>query len=149
MTDNKDLESLLKNIQKGLRVYSVKELNDALTSVLNKKDDKYQEVEYTFKIVSEHFKVQRAQIIKSKKHDVQPAKKIVHCLLHFDLNLTYRKIANEIFFTDVGSVQISINYFRNLNLNLKQDKYFYDWYSLLQGKLLQFVNENKKVKEEW
>ena len=39
MPENKDIEQLLKNIQEGLKKYTVKELNDAIITFLNKKQN--------------------------------------------------------------------------------------------------------------
>ena len=57
MPEKKEIELLLKNIQEGLKKYSVKELNDAIITFLNKKEDKSQEIDYVFQIVCEENKI--------------------------------------------------------------------------------------------
>ena len=57
MVDNKEVESLLKNIQLGLQKYSVKELNLAIVSVLQKNGSQQKEITYVLKIVSQKYKI--------------------------------------------------------------------------------------------
>ena len=45
MNKHKDVEVLLKNIQEGIRLYGVKELNQAITKALYKKTDRGEEIE--------------------------------------------------------------------------------------------------------
>lgn len=145
MDTNKDLGILLTSIQKGLKVYSIKELNQAITKVLNKKSDRSEEIEYILSIVSNKFGITRNALMQSHKWgNVQQARRIAYCLLHFELELPYRKIAKDIFLMEHGVVQQGINYYRNLNLEVKADKDFYDIYLAMQEKLIEYIN-NKKI----
>ena len=45
MSKKRELETLLGNIQRGLKKYSVEDLNEAIVTFLNKKDDKTIEID--------------------------------------------------------------------------------------------------------
>jgi NADPH-dependent glutamate synthase beta subunit-like oxidoreductase len=76
-------------------------------------------------------------LIKSKKHGyVQKARKLIFCLLYFDVGLSLRQIGN-IFDKYVRSVAIAIENYKKLNLKLKQDKEFFDLYSTYQQGFLE------------
>ena len=98
MPDKKDIEQLLKNIQEGLKKFTVKELNDAIISFLNKKDDKSLEIDYVLQIVSEEFNTS-VRILKKQniRGILQEAKQISYCILHFNLGLSTRYIADKVF----------------------------------------------------
>jgi len=142
MNDSKEVEVLLKNIQQGIRLYGVKELNDAITKELYKKNNKSEEVDYIMTLVSEHYKITRQSLIKSKQHNIQKSRQMAYCLLYFDLKMTMRQIAN-IFDKYVRSIAIAIEYYRKLNPELNIDKLFIDEYKYFQQKLLIYINSKK------
>lgn len=140
MEGHKDVEVLLKNIQEGIRLYGVKELNQAITSALYKKTDKAEEVEYIKKIVCDTYGISRHALMTSKKHgDVQKARQIAYCLLHFDIGISQREVAR-IFGKFVRSVSRVIDYHRTLNPSINTDKKFLEEYKNFQQKVLLYIN---------
>ena len=88
MSDNTQIETLLKNIQQGLKKYSVSELNDAIVNALSSKHDKSEEIKYVIAIVCNHFNVSEYSLINIKKRGkIQDAKQIAYCLLYCNLRL--------------------------------------------------------------
>jgi chromosomal replication initiation ATPase DnaA len=145
MNEHKDVEFLLKNIQEGIRLYGVKELNSAISKTLYNKTDKGADIEFILNMVCVDFNLTRHNLIKSKKHGyVQKARKLIFCLLYFDVGLSLRQIGN-IFDKYVRSVAIAIENYKKLNLKLKQDKEFFDLYSTYQQGFLEFVKEKNKI----
>ena len=55
MGESAELEQLLRNIQSGLKKYSIKDLKDGIVSYFNKNDDKTLEINTILSVVSEHF----------------------------------------------------------------------------------------------
>ena len=145
MEDKKEIKSLLKNIQEGLSKYSISELNEALISILNKKHDKSEEIEYVFHIVTNEFGISvRTLKQKNQRGDINEAKQIAYCLLHLTLGLSIRYIADKIFFNWHTSVSIAIKRFKTINLAVKHDKEFLDKYTKLQIKLIEYINKKKQ-----
>ena len=144
MPENKDIGLLLKNIQEGLKNYSIKELNEAIFDALSKKHDKKEEIDYVISLVVKNYKISERTLKKSNaRGDGQDAKQIAYCLLYFNLGLPIRYISQRIFFNWPTSVLIGIKRYRNASENVKQDKGFIDTYSKLQQQLLQFINTKK------
>jgi chromosomal replication initiation ATPase DnaA len=145
MNQHKDVEVLLKNIQEGIKLYGVKELNEAIIKTLYDKTDKFDEIEFVLNTVSAEFNITRQSLLKSKKHGtVQRARQISFCLLYFDLGLSLREIGN-IFDKYVRSVAIAIENYRKLNMQLKQDKEFLEQYKKAQEKILIFINQKNEI----
>jgi chromosomal replication initiation ATPase DnaA len=145
MNEHKEVEFLLKNIQEGIRLYGVKELNEAITKTLYKKTDKANEIEFILNIICNEFNFSRNNLIKSKKHgNIQKARQLAYCLLYFDIGLSLREIGN-IFSKYHRSVAIAIENYRKLNTQLKQDKEFFELYKKYQEKILLYVNEKNKI----
>lgn len=146
MDDKKEVELLLKNIQEGLKTYSVKELNEAIISFLNKKDDKTEEIEHVFSIVCEEYKTTPKILKKNNiRGDLHEAKQIIYCVLHFNLGLSSRYIANRIFFNWHGSVFQGIKKFKDCDLNIKQDREFMKKYEKISSKFIEnFSKDNIK-----
>jgi chromosomal replication initiation ATPase DnaA len=147
MPDKKDIEQLLKNIQEGLKKFTVKELNDAIISFLNKKDDKSLEIDYVLQIVSEEFNTS-VRILKKQniRGILQEAKQISYCILHFNLGLSTRYIADKVFGNWHTSVHTGIKRYKNLNPAIKQDREFQAKYELLSTKFIEnFTNKEKLV----
>lgn len=135
MKEHKDIEFLLKNIQEGIRLYGVKELNEAISKELYKKTNKSKEVEYILDTISEHYKITRHSLIKSKRHYNQKARQMTYCLLYFSVGLSLREIA-KLFSKYVRSVAVAIENYRKLNPNIKVDKDFINTYKNFQEKIL-------------
>jgi chromosomal replication initiation ATPase DnaA len=147
MNEQKEVEVLLKNIQEGLKLYGIKELNEAIIKSLAKKDKKSIVVDYVINIVAEGKEISRRNLIKSnQRSNIQKARQIVYCLLYFELGLTMRQIAN-IFSKYVRSVSMPIDSFRKLNLNLKTDVDFINDYNIYKEKLKVFINSTVKINQ--
>jgi hypothetical protein len=148
MSNNKDIENLLKNIQEGLKNYSIKELNEGLVSFLNKKHDKKEEIDYVIDLVTRKFDISERTLKKTNaRGSIQDAKQITYCLLYFNLGLPIRYISKKIFFNWPTSVLVGIKRYKNANTAIKDDKVFVDSYLELQIKLVEFIT-NKKQKNE-
>lgn len=144
MNEQKHIEVLLKNIQEGIRLYGVKELNEAITKTLYSKTDKADEIEFVLNMVSNDFNISRHNLIKSKKHgSPQKGRQLAYCLLYFDIGLSLREIAN-IFGKFVRSVAIAIENYRKINPDIKPDAEFLEKYKMYQQKLLLFINNEKE-----
>jgi chromosomal replication initiation ATPase DnaA len=145
MNEQKDVEFLLKNIQEGIRLYGVKELNSAISKTLYNKTDKGEDIEFIINMICLEFNVSRFNLIKSKKHGyVQKARKIIFCLLYFEVGLSLRDIG-KIFGKYVRSVAIAIENYKKLNLKIKQDKEFNDLYLKFQESFVLYVKQKNKI----
>ena len=145
MADQKtELESLLQNIQEGLKKFTIQELNEAIITFLNKKSDKSIETKYVLKIVAEEFKLSvRSLHSKRARGTQQEAKQIAYCLLHHNLGFSLRYISHRVFFNNHNSVAIGVKRLRNADPKFKIDKQFIDTYKKLEEKLLtNFANLN-------
>jgi chromosomal replication initiation ATPase DnaA len=143
MNEGKQVEYLLKNIQEGIRLYGVKELNEAITKTLYKKSDKGEEIEFILEIIAADFNVSRTNLIKSKKHGyIQKARQIIYCLLYFDIGLSLREIG-KIFGKYVRSIALVIENYRKLNPDFKLDKDFLELYTRYQERILIYIKEKK------
>ena len=147
MSEKVDIETLIRNIQQGLKKYSVNELNDAIVKSLTESHDKTDETKYVMSLVCKEFKVSEFALINMKRRgNLQEAKQIAYCLLYFNLGLSVREISEKIFFNWHSSVANGLRRFKKLDEKLKQDKQFIDKYTLLQKKLLLFIKEQNKEK---
>lgn len=145
MSDNTQIETLLTNIQQGLKKYSVAELNVALVKALNNKHDKADIIEYVIKIVCKEFDITEYTLKHmTVRGNMQDAKHISFCLLYFDVGLTIRFIADNVFFNWSTSVANGIKRFKKCDIELKQDKEFLDRYNLLKTKLTIFLKKKNK-----
>jgi chromosomal replication initiation ATPase DnaA len=138
MRDTKaDLETLLSSIQEGLKQFTIAELNDAIIAFLNKKNDKSLEINYVLQIVGNEFKLSRTALLSKRARGMhQEAKQIAYCLLHFNLGLSLRYIANRVFFNNHNSVAIGIKRLKNADPKIKIDKAFLEKYNSLQCQLI-------------
>lgn len=140
MSDKKQLESLLKNIQESLKHYSVEELNEAIIHALNQKKDKTPQINYVLSIVSDHFNTTIKTL--KKKHlrgNLQEAKQVAYCLLHFNLGLSIRDISNNVFSNWSNSVQTGVTKLKNADIKHKADREFIECYEFLRTKLLENI----------
>ena len=144
MTENKDIEILLKNIQEGLKAYTLKELNNALVEALNKTHDKKDEIEFVLNSVMQHYNISSRVLKQSNARGIkQEYKQMAYCLLYFNLGLSIRYISSRIFFNWATGVLTGIKKYKNLNPELKQDKNFLETYKSLQKKLIKFITDKQ------
>jgi chromosomal replication initiation ATPase DnaA len=139
-----ELESLLQNIQEGLKKYTIQELNEAIITFLNKKSDKSVETNYVLTIVAKEYSVSKDSLKSKQARGMkQEAKQIAYCLLHFNLGFSLRYISNRVFFNNHNSVAIGVRRLKKANPNIKVDKDFLDIYKKLEKQLLNnFANLN-------
>lgn len=137
-----ELNSLLKNIQKGLRVFGVKDLNNALAEMLNDKDGKSQEIKMTLQAVCEDFKIPLRDLIESTSRGIiQEARNTAICLLYFNVRLPIRVISNRVFGTKwTLFVSKAIKRHKTLNKNIKPDKEYLERYERIESVI---KNKNK------
>ncbi len=55
MGEQKEIETLLRNIQEGLKKFTLKELNEAIVDFFNRKDDKSKEIHMILDLVCADF----------------------------------------------------------------------------------------------
>jgi len=144
MSDKHEIENLLKNIQEGLKNYSVKELNEAIISFLNKKDDKTEEIDHVFSIVCEEYQTSPRVLKKNNVRGIlHEAKQVIYCILHFNLGLSTRFIAERVFGNWHNSVHTGIKKYKEANPDIKGDRIFLEKYQLLSGKFIQTFTKEK------
>ena len=145
LTQNKDFENLLDNLQKCLKTYSVKELNDALVTIFSKKQDNSLEVNFVLDEVAKEYSISKRTLIHSKaRGNTQEAREVAYCLLNLNLGITLRHIGNRIFLKGAhNGVVRALDKFRKLNMEVKQDREFKERYEKIQQKLANFIIENK------
>ena len=149
VTENKDFETLLKNLQYGLKTHSVKELNDALTIALNTKYDQKTDIEYVLTLVCKTYEIGiKALLSRHGRGKIQDAKQMAYCLLHFNLGLSVRNIAKKVFSNWPTSVLIGIKRYKTANPKIKSDLEFIDKYKLLQENYLQYISNKNKQESE-
>jgi len=134
MGESAELEQLLKNIQSGLKKYSIKELKDGIVSYFNKNYDKTLEINTILNVVSEHFDTTIATLNQKNVHgELHDAKQICYCIMNFQLGLSTRYIAERIFGYSVHTnVHRGIMRYKNANMELKPDREFVEKYELLK-----------------
>lgn len=136
MESKTEIKQLLKNIQNGLKKYTVSELSDGIFHYLNKKDDKTKEINHVLSVISEHYNTETANITKKYVHGtLGDAKQIFYCILHFELGLSTRFIANRVFKSNSHAhIYRGILRLKNANVLLKPDKEFIDNYNSIKEK---------------
>lgn len=135
------LQNLLRNIQQALKNFTIKELNDSIKKFLNDKQPKTAEIDFIFEIVCIEFKTTKSKLMQPHiRGQLNEAKQIIYCLLHFELGLPTRHISSKIFDCWHNSVFSGIKKFRGLNEKIKQDKEFLEKYNHL---LMQFKQNFK------
>lgn len=144
MEENLSINELFRNIQSGLKIYSSQELigqiNETVKNLLDKKEQKRKYINYALEIVSEEYSIPVRVIINSKlrgKH--QECRVMVYCLLHHELGLPSRYIAERVFDKWHKSVNDGLKYFRTLNVAIKEHKNFSDTYIKLKEKLIEKI----------
>jgi chromosomal replication initiation ATPase DnaA len=128
MSEKNEIIDLLKNLQNGLKKYSLGEFNDAI-SVLVKDAKNYgnkEEVQLVLEHVCSNFNISKNQLIYSNaRGNIAQARTMAYCLLHFEYNLPIRYISKKIFFKKWhGGVAVAIRYYKNLNMAIKPDREF-------------------------
>lgn len=145
MADKKEVEILLHNIQEGLKRHSIEELNEAIIHFLNKKENKSEAIDYLFNIVSKEYNTNSLTLKKQNiRGELQEAKQIIYCVLHYNLGFSIRYIAKRIFFSKWhASVYTGINKLKNFDANIKQDREFMQRYEKINAQFME--NFSQKI----
>lgn len=136
MEEKQEIKNLLKNIQKGLSVYTIDELNDVISRSIERKNTKKEQIDKIINVVCEDFKITRRILLFSRcRGNIQIARNITYCLIYFNVDVSYSYIANKIFKGWERSVAKAVQEFKKININIKPDKEFLDKYNDLQEKI--------------
>lgn len=143
MSEKKEVEDLIKNLHQGLKKVGLKELNNGILKIIKEKNSKSDEVYYVLSIVCKEFDITLSSLkAKYPKGIIQDAKQVAYCLLHFDLHLTMRYIAEKVFQNWPTSVYTGIKRFKEGDPNHKADKDFLEKYQKLKLQTKDFLNNN-------
>jgi chromosomal replication initiation ATPase DnaA len=148
--DHKDIGKLLKSIHEGLQKYSVQELNRAIVTTLKKSGKEYSivKIDYALQMVCDEYNITRFTLIHTKdRGEIQDAKRIAYCLLHLDIGLTIRHIAENVFGCYHNSVASGIKKLRYAKQNIKHEKELIERYRLLSEKLKNYINEQNQIEQ--
>lgn len=144
MSDKQEeLSSLLKNIQKGLKSYGIKDLNDALASLLAKKNPKNKEIEVVLRCVCQEYSIGMKDLLKSSSRGaIQEARKMSVCLLHLNTGLTVRFISQRVFEKDWHTfVANAIKRHKSLNETIKPDREYKERYDRIEQAIKNKLNK--------
>jgi len=145
MSQNKEIVDLLKNIQEGLQHHSPEELNAAIVEILNRKDDKVEEINFIITSVCDKFNISKRTLKKSKaRGHHQQARQLAYVLLHRDLGLPIRYIAKRIFDKWPNSVNVAIKYHRDCDEKIPSEKEFLSLYAELQNQLIDYTKRQNE-----
>jgi chromosomal replication initiation ATPase DnaA len=143
MKESKEVESLFKNIQEGIKFYGVKGLNNAITKTLEKKTTNTGDVDFILNMVCYEYNILKHNLIQSRKHGyVQKARQMCYCLLYFDVGLSLREIGT-VFNKYVRSISCVIENYRKLNPEFKLDEKYLTQYFNFQKRYLEYKIETK------
>jgi len=148
--EKRELEVFFKNIQQGLKKYTLQELNDSLGQIVNNKTDKQkdkkQQISIVVDVICGHFSLSRESLLRGRgKGTIQEARKFAFCILHNDFNVPIRYIAKNVFQLNWHtSVSIAIQYYKTLNLDVKPDREFMERLQIIQNKIVDKIN-NKDI----
>lgn len=128
------VSSLLKNIQKGIKAYGLKELNSSLETLINNNSNKNKKIEKIISIVCDEFKIERSVLLFSNERgEVQDARRIATCLLFFNAKVSVRAISKSVFERDwTLFVSKAIKRHRNINVAIKPDREYKERYDKLE-----------------
>ena len=138
---SKELESFLRNIQIGLKRYSLSELNQSLEALVTDKNEKFKQrqvkVNLVVNVICKHFAIDRDVFLNGRgKGVVQQARKLAYCILHNDFDLPIRYISQKVFSLKWHtSVSLAIQYSKTLKEDVKPDKEFMDKMNELRNEI--------------
>lgn len=129
-SQSRELEIFLRNIQIGLKKYSLSELNESLEAIVTDKNEKLRQrqvkVDLVVNVICKHFDLEKEIFLRGRgKGVIQQARKYAYCILHNDYDLPIRFISNQVFSLKWHtSVSVAIQYAKTLNEDVKPDKEF-------------------------
>lgn len=145
--ENKELRSFFDNIQRGLETHSIKELNAALSDVLDDKADMREEIQMVLQVVSKEFGCTPKMLMqKNARGEMRDAQDLCYGLMHIDLRLKVRFIAKRIFSCWPTSVSKGATRLKKLNPKINQDKILIARYENLKQALANKIIQSKEKK---
>ena len=141
VANTKEFQSLLVNIQKCLKKYSVIELNNALVSFFSKKLDNSSEIDFVLMEICKEYCISKRTLTHSTaRGTTQQARKIAYCIFNLNLGLPGRYISNKIMFgTTHHTVSRAIREYKALSNSVKTDREFKEKYEKIQQKLAEYL----------
>ncbi len=137
MTDKQEINNLLTNIQKGLDIYSVSELNAAIVEVLEKKDEKSIKKNKVIEAICDVFSCNRRVLLNSAfRGDNRLPASILIIYLNKEYDFSHRYISNNVFnqressFSNVSRI---ISSYKSLNPKVKSDADFIMYYTKVKN----------------
>lgn len=141
MTEHKEVENLLKNLQLGLQRYSISELNEAIVSVLKNKRSQRPDINYVLQIVADRYKISTKTLTNSKARGrIQDARMLAYCLLHYTIGCSTRFIASKFNRTNNAVGRVLKMYKALEPAKFKDHADFIQDYEQCQEKILKFLN---------
>lgn len=141
-----ELSDLFKNIQNGLKQYTLNEFNFLVFRILKTKNslEKRDEVNYIVSIVCEHYQLSKRNFMTARfGGNSTEARQIASCLLHLKIGLSQRLIANY-YNISPRIVNVAIKKFKTIDTKIKTDREFKENYEFLEQKLNTFLMEKNK-----
>lgn len=139
MSDKNEIVDLLKNLQNGLKKYTLSEFNEAI-NVLVKDAKNYgskEEIQVVLDEVCNAYGIAKTILIYSNaRGNMTQARTMAYCILHFELNLPIRYISKKIFYKKWhGSVAVAVRFYKKLNTAIKPDREFLNKYETIVQKI--------------
>lgn len=139
------VQTLFKNIQKGIDVHGVKGLNRQLTKVAASKVevDTYKKIDIVLKAVCNEYGVGLTKQLNKgfSKGKFKFAKYTCCCLLYFELDMSMRAIAKEVFKqSNPKFVFIAVHLHKNINTRIKEDKEYKERYDKILNEIKNKLN---------
>lgn len=137
MDKKEDINNLLTNIQRGLELYSVSELNEAIVEAINKKDEKSVKINRVAEAVSDIFNIKKRTLLSTafRGQNKLPAA-ILIVFLRKELDINHRYMAKNVFNINASSessIFRIITQYKTLNVNIKKDAEFLNHYEKVKA----------------
>ena len=143
MKPEKELEKLLQHIQKGLKKYSIKDLNEGLREFLANKNNGENGVEVVLREVAKEFLISEQTLLHGKgRGNITDARHICFCLLHFNYGFSIRYISTNIFSCWHSTIYEGIKRYKLVDEELQSDKMFMEKYRKVQKKIEEELKNN-------
>lgn len=147
MPNKEEILELLKNIQSGLKKFTINELNNAISNIVKDVNcvANDTDIKYVIQEVCKEFSINKNQLLHSKARGIiSQAKNVTYCLLHFELNLPLRYISKKVFFLKHhGSVAVAVRNYKKINTAIKPDREFLEKYNKIKNTLKQKQEKTK------
>ena len=140
MAENSEIVSFFNNISKGLKKYSIPELNAAILEVLNRKENKNAEIDFVMQLVIIEHQITLDDLKTGPiTATLTEARQHAYCLLHLDVGLSMDYIAKVIFNNWKNSIFTGIKRLRNVDPRVNSEIKFLERYKKLQTKLANHI----------